>query len=92
MKGQSVTWRVAAKRGKIKAMQDGPLKDLVIELERTKAQIHARIEHVVKNLFGHRKVHHKGLLKNTAQLFSLFALAIARNRLRSIHGSNPSCV
>jgi len=98
MKGQSVKWRVVVKRGKLKAMQDGPLKDLVIELERTKAQIRARVEHpfhVVKNLFRHRKVRYKGLLKNTAQLFSLFALAnlvIARTRLRSIHGSSPSCV
>ncbi|HDR9100358.1 TPA: IS5/IS1182 family transposase, partial [Burkholderia vietnamiensis] len=36
-----------------------------------------------------------GLAKNTAQLFSLFALAnlvIVRNRLRSIHGGNPSCM
>ncbi len=50
--------------------------------------------HVVKNLFRHRKVRYKGLLKNTAQLFSLFALAnlvIARRRLRSIHGRSPSC-
>src|ERR1700684_387760 len=30
MKGKPVKWRVAAKRGKIKAMQEGPLKDLVI--------------------------------------------------------------
>ncbi|KVO30653.1 transposase [Burkholderia ubonensis] len=98
MKSKSVKWRVAAKRGKLKAMQDGAQKDLMIALERTKAQIRARVEHpfhVVKNLFGHRKVRYKGLLKNTAQLFSLFALAnlvIARNRLRSIHGRSPSCV
>jgi len=98
MKGKSVKWRVAAKRGKIKAMQDGLLKDLVIAVERTKAQIRARVEHpfhVVKNLYRHRKVRYKGLAKNTAQLFSLFALAnlvIARNRSRSVHGSSPSCV
>ncbi|KVN28040.1 IS5/IS1182 family transposase [Burkholderia ubonensis] len=98
MKSKSVKWRVAAKRGKLKAMQDGAQKDRMIALERTKAQIRARVEHpfhVVKNLFGHRKVRYKGLLKNTAQLFSLFALAnlvIARNRLRSIHGGSPSCV
>ncbi|WP_232437891.1 transposase, partial [Burkholderia ubonensis] len=90
--------RVAAKRAKIKAMPDGAQKDLMIALERTKAQIRARVEHpfhVVKNLFRHRKVRYKGLLKNTAQLFSLFALAnlvIARNRLRSIHGRSPSSV
>ena len=98
MKGRSVKWRVAAKRGKIKAMQDGALKDLMIALERTKAQIRARVEHpfhVVKNLFRHRKVRYKGLAKNTAQLFSLFALAnlvIAQNRFRSVHGSSPSRV
>lgn len=79
-------------------MQDGALKDLVIALDRTKTQIRARVEHpfhVVKNLFRHRKVRYKQLLKNTAQLFSLFALAnlvIARNRLRSTHGSSPSCM
>ena len=31
--------------------------------------------HVVKNLFGYRKVRYKGLKKNTAQCFTLFALA-----------------
>ena len=77
-------------------MQEGPLKDLVVALERTKAQIRARVEHpfhVVKNLFRHRKVQYKGLAKNTAQLFSLCALAnlvIAKNQLLSTHGSNPS--
>jgi len=30
---------------------------------------------VVKNLFRHRKVRYRGLLKNTAQLFTLFGLA-----------------
>ncbi|AOJ76467.1 IS5 family transposase [Burkholderia ubonensis] len=97
MNGKLVKWRVAAKRGKIKAMQDGPLKDLETTVERTKAQIRARVEHpfhIVKNLFRYRKVRYKGLAKNTAQLFSLFALAnlvIVRNRLRSAHGSSPSC-
>ena len=98
MKGKTVKWHVALKRGKIRAMQEGPLKDLVIAVERTKAQIRARVEHpfhVVKNLFRHRKVRYKGLARNTAQLFSLFALAnlvIAKNQLLSTHGSNPSCV
>ncbi|WP_126284776.1 IS5 family transposase [Burkholderia stagnalis] len=98
MKSKSVKWPVAAKRAKIKATPDGTQKDLMIALERTKAQIRVRVEHpfhVVKNLFRHRKVRYKGLLKNTAQLFSLFALAnlvIARNRLRSIHGRSPSGV
>jgi hypothetical protein len=39
---------------------------------------------VSKNLFKHRKVRYRGLAKNTAQLYSLFALAnlvIARRTL-----------
>lgn len=66
MKGKTVKWHVALKRGKIRAMQEGPLKDLVIAVERTKAQIRARVEHpfhVVKNLFRHRKVRYKGLAR-----------------------------
>ena len=38
-------------------------------------QIEPFYPHVVKNLFRHRKVRYRGLAKNTAQLFSLFALA-----------------
>jgi transposase, IS5 family len=96
MKGKPVKWHVALKRGKIKAMPEGALKDLVVSAERAKAQIRASVEHpfhVVKNLFRHRKVRYKGLLKNTAQLFSLFALAnlvMARKRLRPCHGGSPS--
>ncbi|CAE6866846.1 IS5 family transposase ISBmu23 [Paraburkholderia nemoris] len=77
---------------------NGTFGSYVIAVERTKAQIRARVEHpfhVVKNLFRHRKVRYKGLAKNTAQLFSLFALAnlvIAKNQLRSTQGSNPSCM
>ena len=96
MQGKSVKWQVAAKRGKIKAMRDGALKDVLTTVERMKAQIRARVEHpfhVIKILFGHRKVRYKGLVKNTAQLFSLFGLAnlaLARRRLLALRGSNPS--
>jgi IS5 family transposase len=82
-----VQWHVARKRGKIKQMADGPLKDLMLAAERAKAQIRARVEHpfhVVKNLFHHKKARYKGLAKNTAQLYSLFGLAnlvIAKNKL-----------
>lgn len=96
MQGKTVKWQVAVKRGKIKAMCDGAVKDLLIAVERVKAQIRSRVEHpfhVIKNLFGHRKVRYKGLFKNTAQLFSLFGLAnlvFARRLLLSLEGSNPS--
>ncbi|MBP0633665.1 transposase, partial [Cupriavidus sp. AcVe19-6a] len=39
--------------------RDGAVKDLLIAVERAKAQIRARVEHsfhVIKNLFGHRIV------------------------------------
>jgi IS5 family transposase len=76
--GSDVVWHVAEKRGKLKKMEEGPRKTLIAQRERVKAQIRAKVEHpfhVVKNLFRHRKVRYRGLLKNTAQLFTLFGLA-----------------
>ncbi len=61
-----------------------------------KASVRAKVEHpfhVVKNLFGHRKVRYKGLAKNAAQLFSLFALAnlvIAKRPLLALHARGAS--
>ena len=84
-----VEWHVAAKRGKVKAMTEGKVKELTIQLERLKAQVRARVEHpfhIIKNLFKHRKARYRGLAKNTAQLHILFALAnlvIARRSLLS---------
>ena len=71
-------WIVAAKRGKIKALAEGKIKELTLAVEKTKAQMRALVEHpfhVIKNLFGYRKVRYRGLAKNTAQLHTLFALA-----------------
>src|SRR4030081_1510993 len=88
-----VAWHVAAKRGKIKAMAEGLLKELTVQLERVKAQVRARVEHpfhILKNLFRHRKTRYRGLAKNTAPLHSLFALAnllIARRSLLTSVGS-----
>ncbi len=68
---------IAAKRNTIKEMEDGPLKTLRLEIEQAKASIRSKVEHpfhVIKNLFGYRKVRYKGLAKNQAQLFTLFAL------------------
>jgi IS5 family transposase len=73
-----VKWQVAAKRGRIKAMAEGPRKEVAQALEKAKAQLRAYVEHpfhVVKNLFRHRKARYRGLAKNTAQLHTLFALA-----------------
>ena len=73
-----VQWHVAAKRGKVKALAEGKIKELTMAVEKTKAQMRALVEHpfhVIKNLFKHRKARYKGLAKNTAQLHTLFALA-----------------
>ena len=74
---KKVTWHVAMKRGKLKAMEEDELKALYVKRERLKARIRAKVEHpfhVLKNLFHYQKVRYKGLFKNTVQLFSLFGL------------------
>jgi len=84
-----VEWRVAARRGKIKALPESWVKDLTLGYEKLKARTRALVEHpfhIVKNLFKHRKVRYRGIKKNTAQLEVLFALAnlvIAKKRLLS---------
>lgn len=70
--------RIAARRSTTKKMEDGPEKQIMQRIEHCKASIRAKMEHpfhVIKNLFGHRKVRYRGMEKNQAQLFSLFALA-----------------
>ncbi|MDB5785082.1 MAG: transposase, family [Caballeronia mineralivorans] len=89
MQAHIVRWQIAMKRGKLKQMAEGSLKDLTTQVERAKVQIRARVEHpfhVVKNLLRRRKVRYKGLVKNVAQLNTLFTLAnlvIARRSLLS---------
>ena len=52
--GGQVQWYVAAKRGKVKSMAEGRLKELTPAYEKAKAQVRARVEHpfhIIKNLF-----------------------------------------
>ena len=82
-----VTWHIAEKRGKIAAMDAGPLKELTECAERLKAKIRSRVEHpfpIVKDLFPQRKLRYRGLKKNGAQwrvLFALVNLVIAKKAL-----------
>jgi transposase, IS5 family len=61
-------------------------------LEYLKSVVRAKVEHpfrVIKRQFGHQKVRYRGLAKNTAQLFALFApsnLWMARRRLLAMTG------
>ncbi len=69
---------------------------LLEQVEQPKASIRARVErpcHMVKNLFRHKKVRHKGVAKNEAQRFSLFGLAnlvIAKRSLLTLHARGGS--
>lgn len=75
---KDITGYVAAKRGSIKVMREGPLKDLSVLVQRKMAQIRSLVEHpfhVIKNLFGYKKVSYRGLRKNAARLYTQFALA-----------------
>ena len=56
---EDIEWHVAAKRGKVRAMPEGLVKELSLLFEKAKAQVRARVEHpfhIIKNLFKHRKV------------------------------------
>jgi IS5 family transposase len=56
--GKSVTWHVAMKRAKRKALPKNKLGRKLEKLEQLKASVRAKVEHtfhVIKNLFRHRK-------------------------------------
>jgi IS5 family transposase len=81
-------WHVAMRPGKRKALdKSSPMGAIMDKLEKTMASIRAKVEHpfrVIKRQFGHVKVRYRGLMKNTAQLHTLFALSnlwMARHRL-----------
>lgn len=84
---QKIEWNIALKRGRIKALPDGPVKWLTEWFERRKAQTRALVEHpfhIIKNLFGYRKVSYRGIAKNAARAqvhAALVNLYIARRRL-----------
>jgi IS5 family transposase len=58
--------------------KSSPMGALLEQLEKTKASIRAKVEHpfrVIKRQFGYVKVKYRGLVKNTANLVTLFALS-----------------
>ena len=54
---------IAAKRGTLKKMEEGPVKTLLLAIEKPKASIRAKVEHPFH------------VAKNQAQIYSLFGLA-----------------
>ena len=79
---EGIQWRVLRKatRGRKLSCADR-------SFNRKSNRTRARVEHpfgVIKHLWGYRKVRYRGLAKNAAQVFALFALAnlyLARNEL-----------
>jgi len=66
------------RRAKCRALLKNKLGRMREKLEILKASVRAKVEHpfhVVKNLFKQRKTRYRGLVKNIAQLFSLFGFA-----------------
>ena len=70
-----------------KAPKGGDLHPLDEQANRIIAMVRARVEHpfrVIKRQFGHVKTRYRGLAKNHAQHFTLFALGnlfLVRRRL-----------
>ena len=84
---KDMRWNIAMKRGVLQAMPEGPLKGLTVWAEHRKALVRAIVEHpfhVIKNLFGYRKVSYRGLAKNHARALvhaALVNLVLAKRRL-----------
>ena len=79
-KDKDVEWVVAMRHGKRRKLRDSGTEEgqLADKIEKLKSRIRAKVEHPfywVKVHFGHRKTRYRGLAKNTAHLYSLFALA-----------------
>ena len=79
MKDCKATMHIAMKRGKLKKLleEDSKEGELTAAVEKEKAGIRAYVEHpfrILKRQFGYQKTRYRGLAKNTAQLYTLFAL------------------
>lgn len=76
---EGVRWNIAMRPGKRRLLDNSELpEERTDQLECIKARIRAKVEHpfrVVKQQWGHTKVRYRGLAKNTAQLYTLFALS-----------------
>jgi IS5 family transposase len=95
-RNSGVSWHVALRPGKRRALPDTESGRLAEQVEQIKASVRAKVEHpfhIVKNRFGHKKARYRGLAKNTSQLMTLFGLAnllIAKRRLFALHAQGAS--
>lgn len=87
------TWHVAMRAGLRRRLNPFIEPQYQAEqAEKAKASIRAKVEHpfrVIKRQFGYTKVRYRGLMKNTAQIVTLFALSnlwMARRQLMGARG------
>jgi IS5 family transposase len=77
-KANAVRWHVAMRPGRRRQLDLNDRLDAIFDqIERLKAGIRAKVEHpfrVLKQQFGYTKTRYRGLMKNTAQITTLFAL------------------
>lgn len=73
-----VRWHIAMRPGKCRQLDlTNRLDAIHNQIERLKAGVRAKVEHpfrVLKQQFGYTKTRYRGLVKNTAQITTLFAL------------------
>ena len=85
-----VQWRINRRKGKERAREQKLYKEVMNHfeyasqprwdelLEYLKSKVRSKIEHnfyIIKHLFGYRKTRYRGIKKNGARLYMLFALA-----------------
>ena len=88
---QGPTWHVAMRPGLRRKLNPFIEPQFIAEqAEKLKASVRAKVEHpfrVLKRQFGYTKVRYRGLVKNTAQIVTLFALSnlwMARRQLMGV--------
>ena len=90
--GCKAQWHVAMKPSQRRAIANKGIGKSVERIEKLKVSVRAKVEHqfrLIKCQFGYRKVRYRGLVKNTAQIVTLFALSnlwMVRRRLMSATG------
>ena len=92
----NAVWHVSMRPGKRRSLSNKGGDKTTRILERLKSSVRACVEHpfhIVKNIFGLKKVRYRGLAKNTAQLYTLFALAnllITKKRRDALYAQGAS--
>ena len=69
---------IAEKLSKLRAMKNARERHYAKRWEYRKASLWAKVEHpfrVIKRQLGHMKVRYRGMVKNAAQVLTLFALS-----------------